>query len=210
MLEVVQAGGWLMVPILLCSVIAVAIIVERLWTLQTGKVIPEKLMTGIWNLLNKDLLTEKHIAEIENGSPLGRVLAAGLINRHLSRELVRESIEETGRFVAHELERFLNTLGTISTITPLLGLLGTVIGMIKVFTAITVVGVGDPSTLAGGISEALITTAAGLTVAIPSVIFHRYLKRKIDELVVGMEQEAMKLVEVLHGDRKLSAKKTRI
>jgi len=203
-LELVQAGGWLMYPILLSSIIAAGIIAERLWTLQTRKVIPEKLMTGIWNLLSKDQLTEQNITEIEQGSPLGKVLAAGLVNRHLSRDLIRESIEETGRFVTHELEKFLNTLGTISTITPLLGLLGTVIGMIKVFTAITTVGVGDPTVLAGGISEALITTAAGLTVAIPSLIFYRYLKRKIDELVVGMEQEAMKLVEVLHGDRNLT------
>ena len=201
MLELVQAGGWLMYPILLCSVIAAAIVAERLWTLQRKKVIPEKLMSGIWTLLSKDQLTENNILAIEKGSPLGRVLAAGLVNRHLSRELVRESIEETGRFVAHELEKYLNTLGTISTITPLLGLLGTVIGMIKVFTAITVVGVGDPATLAGGISEALITTASGLSIAIPSLIFYRYLKRKIDELIVGMEQEAMKLVEVLHGER---------
>ena len=202
MFELVQAGGWLMIPILLCSVTSLAIITERFWTLRKAKVIPVKLVTGIWNLLNKDALTEKHIREIAKGSPLGRVLAAGLINRHLSREMVRESIEETGRFVVHEMERFLNTLGTISTITPLLGLLGTVIGMIKVFTAITTVGVGDPGQLAGGISEALITTAAGLTVAIPSLIFYRHLKRKIDELVVGMEQEAMKLVEYMHGDRK--------
>jgi biopolymer transport protein ExbB len=201
-LELVQAGGWLMIPILLCSVIAVAIILERLWTLRRKKVIPAKLLTGIWNLLNSDALTEQHIVEIEKGSMVGRVLAAGLINRHLSRELVRESIEETGRHVVHEMERFMNALGTISTITPLLGLLGTVIGMIRVFTAITVVGVGDPAQLAGGISEALITTAAGLSVAIPSLIFHRHLKRKIDELVVAMEQEAMKLVEFLHGDRK--------
>ena len=202
MYELVQAGGWLMVPILLCSVLALAIVTERLWTLRKKKVIPTKLVTGIWNLLNNDALTERHIVEIEKGSLLGRVLAAGLINRHLSRQQVRESIEETGRFVVHEMERFLNTLGTISTITPLLGLLGTVIGMIKVFTAITTIGVGDPGQLAGGISEALITTAAGLTVAIPSLIFHRHLKRKIDELVVGMEQEAMKLVEFIHGDRK--------
>lgn len=202
MFELVQAGGWLMIPILLCSVISLAIVTERFWTLRKAKVIPVKLVTGIWNLLNKDALTEKHIREIAKGSPLGRVLAAGLINRHLSREMVRESIEETGRFVVHEMERFLNTLGTISTITPLLGLLGTVIGMIKVFTAITTVGVGDPGQLAGGISEALITTAAGLTVAIPSLIFYRHLKRRIDELVVSMEQEAMKLVEYMHGDRK--------
>ena len=204
MFELVQAGGWLMIPILLCSVIAAAIIVERLWTLRQKKVIPEKLLTGIWNLLSNDALTEQHISEIENGSPLGRVLAAGLINRHLSRDLIRESIEENGRHVVHEMERFMNTLGTISTITPLLGLLGTVIGMIRVFTAITVIGVGDPAQLAGGISEALITTAAGLSIAIPSLIFHRHLKRKIDELVVAMEQEAMKLVEFLHGDRKLA------
>lgn len=207
MFELVQAGGWLMIPILLCSAIAMAIIAERLWTLQKKKVIPEKLMAGIWTLLSKNQLTEQSIAEIEQGSPLGRVLAAGLSSRHLSREVVKENIEEMGRFVAHELDRFMNTLGTISTITPLLGLLGTVIGMIKVFTAITLVGVGDPATLAGGISEALITTAAGLTVAIPSVIFHRFLKRRIDELVVAMEQEALKLVDVLHGDRKLSATK---
>ncbi len=202
MYELVQAGGWLMIPILLCSVIAAAIVIERLWTLRRKKVIPAKLLTGIWKLLDKEALTEAHIAEIESGSPLGRVLAAGLINRHLARDQIRESIEETGRHVVHEMERFLNALGTISTITPLLGLLGTVIGMIRVFTAITVVGVGDPGQLAGGISEALITTAAGLTVAIPSLIFYRYLKRKIDERVVAMEQEAMKLVEFLHGDRK--------
>ena len=202
MFELVQAGGWLMVPILLCSIVAAAIIIERTWTLRQKKVIPEKLLTGIWNLLSSDALTDKHIAEIENGSPLGKVLAAGLINRHLSRDLIRESIEETGRHVVHEMERFMNALGTISTITPLLGLLGTVIGMIRVFTAITVIGVGDPGQLAGGISEALITTAAGLTIAIPSLIFYRHLKRKIDDLVVVMEQEAMKLVEFLHGDRK--------
>ncbi len=202
MFELVQAGGWLMLPILLCSVLAAAIISERLWTLRQKKVIPEKLLTGIWNLLSSDALTEAHITEIENGSPLGRVLAAGLINRHLSRDLIRESIEENGRHVVHEMEKFMNALGTISAITPLLGLLGTVIGMIRVFTAITVIGVGDPGQLAGGISEALITTAAGLSVAIPSLIFYRHLKRKIDELVVAMEQEAMKLVEFLHGDRK--------
>lgn len=201
MYELVQAGGWLMIPILLCSVLALAIISERMWTLRKRKVIPAKLVAAIWKLLEKNALTDRHITEIEKGSPLGKVLAAGLINRHLSRELVRESIEETGRFVVHEMERFLNTLGTISTITPLLGLLGTVIGMIKVFTAITAVGVGDPAQLAGGISEALITTAAGLTVAIPSLIFYRHLKRRIDELVIGMEQEAMKLVEFIHGER---------
>lgn len=192
-----------MIPILLCSVIATAIIAERSWTLRQKKVIPAKLVTGIWTLLKNNALTDKHIREIENGSLLGRVLAAGLANRHLSRNLVREGIQENGRFVVHEMERFMNTLGTIATITPLLGLLGTVIGMIKVFTVITTTGVGDPGQLAGGISEALITTAAGLTVAIPCLICHRHLKRKIDDLVMGMEQEAMKLVEFLHGERKI-------
>jgi biopolymer transport protein ExbB len=210
-LELVQAGGWLMLPILLCSVIAVAIIAERSWTLRQKKVIPGKLLSGIWILLEKKALTDKHIQEIEKGSPLGKVLAAGLSNRHLSRDLIRESIHENGRFVVHEMERFMNTLGTISTITPLLGLLGTVIGMIKVFTAITTAGVGDPSQLAGGISEALITTAAGLTIAIPCLIFHRHLKRKIDDLVMGMEGEAMKLVEFLHNDAlPVVAKKTKL
>jgi biopolymer transport protein ExbB len=210
-LELVQAGGWLMLPILLCSVIAVAIIAERSWTLRQKKVIPVKLLSGIWILLEKKVLTDKHIQEIEKGSPLGKVLAAGLSNRHLSRDLIRESIHENGRFVVHEMERFMNTLGTISTITPLLGLLGTVIGMIKVFTAITTTGVGDPSQLAGGISEALITTAAGLTIAIPCLIFHRHLKRKIDDLVMSMEGEAMKLVEFLHDDAlQVNTKKTKL
>lgn len=210
-LELVQAGGWLMLPILLCSVIAAAIIAERSWTLREKKVIPSKLLNGIWILLEKKALTDKHIQEIEKGSPLGKVLAAGLLNRHLSRDLIRESIHENGRFVVHEMERFMNTLGTISTITPLLGLLGTVIGMIKVFTAITTAGVGDPGQLAGGISEALITTAAGLTIAIPCLIFHRHLKRKIDDLVMGLEGEAMKLVEFLqHDTLHINAKKSKL
>lgn len=202
MLELVQAGGWLMIPILLCSVIAVAIIVERSWALRQQKVIPQKLVTGIQTLLEKKALTDQHIQQIERGSALGKVLAAGLTHRHLSRDLICESIQENGRFVVHEMERFMNALGTISTITPLLGLLGTVIGMIKVFTAITTAGVGDPGQLAGGISEALITTAAGLTIAIPCLICHRHLKRKIEDLVMSMEQEAMKLVEFLPVARK--------
>ena len=128
-------------------------------------------------------------------------MAAGLANSHHGREMMRTSIEEVGRQVVHELERFLNTLGTIASIAPLLGLLGTVVGMIKVFSAIMLHGVGDPAVLAGGISEALITTAAGLTVAIPSLIFHRYFERLVDEYVLNMEEEALKLIDVLHGDR---------
>lgn len=199
--ELVQAGGWLMFPILFCSVLSFAIIGERLWTLQHKKIVPENLVIGILSLIEKEALTKSHINEIEQGSPLGKVLACGLNNRQLSKPLLKEKIEEIGRYVAYDLERFMNALGTISTITPLLGLLGTVIGMIKVFTVITTSGVGDPGQLAGGISEALITTAAGLTVAIPSLIFYRFLKRKIDELIIEMEQQVIHFIDNLHNAR---------
>ncbi|MDX5332768.1 MAG: MotA/TolQ/ExbB proton channel family protein [Gammaproteobacteria bacterium] len=201
MFEIIQAGGWLMLPIIACSVVALAIVLERLWSLKRSRVIPRQLVAQIWQWAQQGQLTEERIRELRAGSPLGRVLAAGLVNRNHSREVMKEGIEETGRHVAHELERFLNTLGTIAAITPLLGLLGTVIGMITVFSVITDVGVGNPGQLAGGISEALITTAAGISVAVPSLIFHRYFRGKVDELVVVMEQEAIKLVEVMHGER---------
>ena len=201
MFELVQAGGWLMWPIILCSVISVAIIAERLWAYQGKKVIPSHLVAQIWQLHQKGQITAAHIATVRASSPLGRILAAGLVNRDHPREVMKEAIEEEGRQVVHELERYLNSLGTIAAITPLLGLLGTVIGMIKVFTAITSAGVGNPAVLAGGISEALITTAAGLSVAIPALIFHRYLSGRVDKLVVGMEEQALKMVEVMHGDR---------
>jgi biopolymer transport protein ExbB len=199
--EMVQAGGWLMLPILLCSVIALAIVGERFWSLQQKRINPATLVSQIWEWYKADELTDENIEALANSSPLGRVLAAGLVNRHHPREIMKESIEDTGRQVVVELERYLNTLGTIASITPLLGLLGTVIGMIKVFAAITTHGVGNPSVLAGGISVALITTAAGLSVAIPSLIFYRYFRGKVDELVIKMEEEALKIVDVMHGDR---------
>ncbi|MDH3414407.1 MAG: MotA/TolQ/ExbB proton channel family protein [Gammaproteobacteria bacterium] len=198
MFELVKAGGWLMVPILLCSVIAMAIVAERFWTLQTRRIAPKNLVVLVWQWAKGGHLTEERIRALRKGSPLGRILAAGLANRHLDRELMKEGIEDVGRHVIHDLERYLNALGTIASITPLLGLLGTVIGMIKVFSVITTQGIGDPGVLAGGISEALITTAAGLTVAIPSLMFHRYFRGRVDELVVTMEQEALKMVEALH------------
>ena len=201
MFEILKAGGWLMVPILACSVAALAIVIERFWTLRTGRVVPAGLTMRVWQWAKGNQLDMARIRELRGGSPMGRVLAAGLINRDHPREIMKEAIEETGRHVVHELERFLNTLGTIAAITPLLGLLGTVVGMISVFSAITTHGVGDPGALAGGISEALITTATGLTVGIPSLMFYRYFRGRIDELVVAMEQEALKLVEVLHGER---------
>ena len=201
MLELIKAGGLLMWPIILCSIIAMAIIGERFWSLREIKIVPKNLVAKVWQWQKVGHLDKKRIQDLRNSSPLGMVLAAGLVNRNHSREIMKESIEETGRHVAHDLERFLNTLGTIASISPLLGLLGTVIGMIKVFTVITSLGVGDPSILSEGISEALITTAAGLSVAIPSLMFHRFFRGKIDGLIITMEQEALKMVEVMHGIR---------
>ncbi len=201
MFEVVKAGGWLMVPIIACSIAAMAIIVERLWAYRERKVIPPNLVAQVWQLQRHNGLTAAHIASIRAASPLGRVLAAALVNRGHSREVMKEAIEEEGRQVVHALERYLNTLGTIAAISPLLGLLGTVFGMIEVFTTITSAGVGNPTVLAGGISVALITTAAGLSVAIPALIFHRYLSGKVDRLVVAMEAQALKMMEVMHGER---------
>ncbi len=201
MLELVQSGGWLMVPIMLCSMIAFAIIIERFWSLQKQKICPDDLVAKIWKLEKQKRLNVGEITRLREESPLGKILAAGLVNLRHDRQVMKESIEETGRQVVNELERYLNTLGTIASITPLLGLLGTVIGMIKVFAAITSVGVGDPAVLAGGISEALITTAAGMSVAIPSLIFYRHFRGKVEGLVCLMEAESIKMVEVLHGAR---------
>jgi biopolymer transport protein ExbB len=196
-----------MVPILLCSIAAVAIIIERFWSLQSKKIAPRNLVAQVWQWYKSDSLDEKRIDALSATSPLGRILAAGLVNRKHPREVMKESIEDTGRQVIHELERFLNTLGTIAAITPLLGLLGTVIGMIEVFTKIMSHGVGNPAVLAGGISEALITTAAGLFVGIPTLIFYRYFRGKVDALVLRMEEESLKIVDVMHGDRELTQQK---
>jgi biopolymer transport protein ExbB len=195
MWEIIQAGGPVMWPILLCSVGAAAIILERLWTLQEKRVIPRELTDRVWKLVETRTLTDRHIEALELNSPLGRVLAAGLANRSRGREIMKEVIEDTGRHVVHELERFLNPLGTIAAISPLLGLLGTVTGMISAFDAITSQGVGDARVLSGGIGEALITTAAGLIVAIPALIGYRYLRGRVDALVIEMEKEAIKLVQ---------------
>ncbi len=194
-----------MLPIIASSIVALAIIIERFWTLQKERVAPKYLAAKIWQWRKEGELHEDRILQIKKSSPLGRILASGLLNESYEREIMKESIEETGRHVSYELQRFLNTLGTIAAISPLLGLLGTVIGMIQVFSVITSVGVGDPGELAGGISKALITTAAGLSVAIPSLIFVRYFRRRVDGLVVGMEEEAIKLVEVMHGQRKANS-----
>lgn len=201
MFELVKSGGWLMLPIIACSIVALGIVIERFWSLQRKKVMPEYLMRQILQLHQEQKLNLADIAKLRSSSPLGRILAAGLVNRNHDKEVMKEAIVEVGRQVVHELERYLNTLGTIASISPLLGLLGTVIGMIKVFSVIVTAGVGDPGILAGGISEALITTAAGLSVAIPSLMFHRYFSGLIDMLVIGMEEQALKLVEMIHGER---------
>ena len=201
MLELIEAGGLLMWPILVCSIISMSIIIERFWSLRRNKVVPKHLVAQVWQSVKTDQMDNERIRNLRQSSPLGRILAAGLINRSHAREVMKENIEEIGRHVAHNLERFLNTLGTISSVSPLLGLLGTVIGMIKVFAVITTHGVGDASILAEGISEALITTAAGLSVAIPTLMFHRYFRGKVDELVMTMEQESLKMVEVIQGLR---------
>ncbi len=201
MFELVTAGGWLMAPIIACSIIAFAIIAERLWSLRIKRVIPSELAAQVWEWAKDRKLDVERMQALRASSPLGRILAAGLSNRNASREIMKEAIEDTGRHVVHELERYINTLGTIAAISPLLGLLGTVIGMIKVFSAITTQGVGNPAALAGGISEALITTAAGMVVAIPSLMAYRYFRGKVALLVIRMEQQALRMVEVLHGQR---------
>ena len=189
-------------PILVCSVLALAIIVERCWSLRRSVVAPKDLMSHIQGMTLGDRLTNEQIDAVRETSALGQILAAGLSRQTQQAFLIKDAIEEAGGHVVHELERYLNALGTIAATTPLLGLLGTVIGMIKLFSAITAVGVGDPQVLAGGISEALITTAAGLSVGIPSLMFHRYFLGKVNELTVAMEQDALRFMEVLQSGRK--------
>jgi biopolymer transport protein ExbB len=199
-LELVTAGGWLMVLILLCSVVVLAICIERLYTLNPQKIAPPHLLATVWKQLKADEMDAERLKTLKQSSPLGRILAAGLGNAYHGRDVMKESIEEAAGHVIHELERYLNTLGTIAAVAPLLGLLGTVVGMIKVFSEIMAQGTGNASALAGGISEALLTTAAGLTVAIPALVMHRYFTGRIDGIVVELEQETIKLVDALHSE----------
>ncbi|MGB6450480.1 MAG: MotA/TolQ/ExbB proton channel family protein [Steroidobacteraceae bacterium] len=199
MWEIVRAGGPFMWPIVLASIAAAAIILERLWTLQEKRVLPRDLTQRVWKLVEANQVNEKVIAALEQNSPLGKVLAAGLANRHRSREIMMERLEDTGRHVVHDLERFLNTLGTIASISPLLGLLGTVTGIIKAFNALEAGAAGDPRMLSGGIAEALIATAAGLCVAIPALIGYRYLRGRVEGFVIEMEKDAIKLADALEA-----------
>jgi biopolymer transport protein ExbB len=198
--ELLVAGGWLMVFIIFSSVVVLAICIERLYTLNPRKISPPHLIATVWKQLKRGELDAARLRTLRQSSPLGRILAAGLGNAYHGREVMKESIEEAAAHVVHELQKYLNTLGTIAAVAPLLGLLGTVLGMIKVFAEIMTQGTGNASALAGGISEALITTAAGLTVAIPALIMHRYFVGRIDGIVVELEQEAIKLVDALHSE----------
>ncbi|WP_374602430.1 MotA/TolQ/ExbB proton channel family protein [Arenimonas sp.] len=189
-----------MAPIIALAVLALAIILERFWSLRRKEVLPDGLGEEVRDWARGRQLDPKHIDILRRNSPLGELLAAGLDVRHRPREIIKERIEDVGRHVAHRMERFLNTLGTIAAVSPLLGLLGTVFGMIVMFLDILTAGVGDANRLAGGIGQALISTAAGLCVAIPAVIFHRYLRGRITEYVVEMEQQATALLDALEEE----------
>ncbi len=198
MWELFQAGGPFMWAIALCSIIAAAIVAERLWTLQQRRVMPVDLTRRIWTLVENGQVNDKVIMALETNSPLGKILATGLQHRHRPRELMMERIQDAGRHVAHELDRFLNTLGTIAGVAPLLGLLGTVTGIIKAFNVIYSGGLGDPRALSGGISEALLTTAFGLMVAIPAYVAYRYLRGRVDGIVVQIEKDVVRFADALN------------
>lgn len=201
MLAIIEAAGWPIWPLILASVVAVAIIIERAYSLRIREVAPTSLLLDTIRSYQERGATSELITTLADGSPLGRIFAIALKNAHCSREIMKESIEESGRAVTHELDRFLTSLGTIASMAPLLGLLGTVIGMIEIFGAQTSTGT-NPGQLAHGISIALYNTAFGLIVAIPAMIFYRYFRSKVEALVVDMEMQAIKLVEIVHGDRK--------
>ena len=196
-----MAAGWPIWPLLFASVVSVALIIERLVALRRSKVLPAGLLQSVITEYRKQSLTESTVASMEAQSPLGRVLAAGLRNVGSSREIMREAVEETGAVVAHELERYLTTLGTIASISPLMGLFGTVVGMIEIFGSQAPSG-SNPVQLAHGISVALYNTGFGLLIAIPSMIFWRHFRALVNSFVVDMQQQAVRLVEVLHGDRR--------
>ncbi|MFC4763065.1 MotA/TolQ/ExbB proton channel family protein [Dyella koreensis] len=192
-----MAGGWAMLPILICSAVALAIVLERCWTLRRKSVLPPGLGDEVRTWARSGQLDPAHLATLESGSPLGELLASALAVRNRPRELIKERIEDTGRHVVHNMERYLNTLGTIALIGPLLGLLGTVIGLIRMFLDVMKGGVGDPMKMAGGIGEALICTATGLVVAIPAYVLHRYFRSRVAGYCVEMEKQATALLDEL-------------
>lgn len=200
MFAIIQGAGWPIWPLLFASVVAVALIIERALSLRSSKIIPPTLLEQVLAVYQRQGLNDDILDKLAKDSPLGEVLAAGLRNHRSSRYVMREAVEEAGRTVAHELERFLTTLGTIATAAPLLGLFGTVIGMIEIFASQSPTGT-NPAQLARGISIALYNTAFGIGIAIPALIFYRHYKNKVDGFVVDMEQQAAKLIDIVHGER---------
>src|SRR4051812_6180475 len=200
-----MAGGWAMLPILISSAVALAIILERFWSLRRAAVIPPGLGDEVREWARSRKIDPEHLKVLSTNSPLGELMAAALSVRNRPREIIKERVEDTGRHVVHRLERFLTTLGTIALIGPLLGLLGTVFGLIKMFFAVMISGVGDPMKMAGGIGEALVCTATGLCVAIPAYFFHRYFRSRVAGYVVDMEQQTILLIDELsaHSDTPL-------
>jgi biopolymer transport protein ExbB len=200
--KIFQDAGWPMYPLLLTSIVAVALIIERSITLRAHKIIPPTLLEQVISVYRRQGVSDEVLDKLAKDSPLGAVLAAGLRNHKSSRYVMKEAIEEAGRGAAHQLERFLTTLGTIATASPLLGLFGTVIGMIEIFGSQNpTTGGTNPQQLAHGISVALYNTAFGIAIAIPSLIFYRHYRNKVDTYVVEMEQQASKLVDIVHGER---------
>jgi biopolymer transport protein ExbB len=199
--EIILAAGWPIWPLIIASIIAVAIIVERLWALRAELIAPSNLLPEVQRWLGQGGVNKETLIKLQQHSLLGEIFASALANVDSSREVMKEAIEESGRAVAHKLEKYLTTLGTIATVSPLLGLLGTVIGMVELFGAFTATG-HDVAQFARGISVALYNTAGGIVVAVPAMIFYRYFRGKVDGLIVEMEQQAVKLVELIHGERK--------
>ncbi|BCE02136.1 MotA/TolQ/ExbB proton channel family protein [Marinicellulosiphila megalodicopiae] len=201
MFEIIRQGGWLMIPIVASSILSIAIIAERYWALRQNAVQPKETLPQVWGWIKNNQLDGNKLKQLKQSSAFGQILSSGLTASKHGREAMKDAIIESGTHVSHELERFLSLLGTIVMVTPLLGLLGTVIGMIDVFGELMIGGAGNPAPLAGGIQQALITTAAGLTVAIPAMIFHRALQRKVDNLLISMEQASTKLVDAIHTEK---------
>jgi biopolymer transport protein ExbB len=197
----IHAAGWPIWPIILASIVALGIIGERLWALRLSLVAPRDLLPQVVREYRKSEVTPEMVVRLQKHSPLGQIFAAGLKNDKSTREVMKESIEEAGRAVAHDLERYLTTLGTIASLSPLMGLFGTLVGMIEIFGTNTPAGNSNPAQLAHGISVALYNAAFGILVAIPSMIFYRHFRAKVDELVIEMELQALKLVEIIHGER---------
>lgn len=203
MFSLIQAAGWPIWFIIIASILAVGIIGERSWTLRLSTVIPRGLLTKVIREYRERGASTDMLVRLHSHSPLGQVFAAGLKNVNSPREVMKESIEEAGRAVAHDLDRYLTSLGTIASMSPLLGLFGTIVGMIEIFGSNSPTGGNNPAQLAHGISVALYNTAFGILVAIPSMIFYRYFRAKVDSMVIGMELQALKLVEAVHGERKV-------